>query len=270
MRRRSLLGLVAALAAAPACETSRPAPVLEASGGEIAAHLAPRIGPDRALSKLDVRPGRVLLGLSAPRSLGADTDERPRYELALWQASNDQLRIVRSNVRAAALGDSAIFAVTSENVLVRIDPDGGQTALIERAQGKPAVLADGSVAVARASAEPGETDIWLSTGGAARPIAEGPGPDDMPIALPDGRLAFVSGRSGIASLWIADPSSERVTQLTNRGLVPGKPLGEEFVPPPLELLGVSATELRYDAGGDQRWSVELATGAATPLAGRQP
>jgi hypothetical protein len=263
------VGLLVVLAALPACETSRPAPAVQSSAAELAVHLAPRVGVERALSKLDVRAGRVLLGLSQGHELRAETDQRPLYELALWEAASDELRLVRSDVRTAALGEDAVFAVTSGGLLVRID-GAGDKVLFDRARGKPTVLADGSVAVARAGSEPGETDIWLATaGGVARPIAAGPGPDDLPIALPDGRLAFVSGRSGIASLWIADPSTNMARQLTNRGLTPGKPL-TGFVPPPLEVLGVSATEIRYDAGDAEGWSVDLATGAAAPSAARLP
>jgi hypothetical protein len=262
------------LAALPACETGSvghgapaTAPGPEASADVIAGHLALRVGEGRSIAKLDVRGSRVLVGLSPPAGPRAETDERPGFELAIWQTTSDELHLVRSNVRAAALGHDAVFAVTTSNVLVRVDPLGSETRLLERAQGKPAVLADGSVAVARAGDEPGETDIWLAVaGGEARPLAEGPGPDDLPIALPDGRIAFVSGRSGIASLFIADPNGGALFQLTNRGLSPGMPLAG-FVPPPLEVLAVSATEIRYDAGDGERWSVTLATGFATPIGG---
>jgi hypothetical protein len=160
--------------------------------------------------------------------------------------------------------------LTADDALVRIDRRGGQTRLLEAVQGKPALLDDGSVAIARRGNEPGETDIWLSPPGVpARPVGAGPGPDDFPIALTDGRIAFVSGRSGIASLWIADPRANSVLQLTNRGLEPGRPL-DGFVPPPLEVISVSAAHLIYDAGGGERWKVQLASGAGELIGGAQP
>src|SRR5258706_5177445 len=73
---------------------------------------------------------------------------------------------------------------------------------IDRVIGLPALLANGTRVVSRAGDEPGESDLFVfEVDGRFRALAPAPGPDDLPTALPDGRIAFVSGRTGLASLY---------------------------------------------------------------------
>lgn len=128
--------------------------------------------------------------------------------------------------------------------------------------GPPALLAAGRRVEARATDEPGESDLWLvEASGAAAPLAPARGPDEMPMALPDDRVAFVSGRTTVASIWIVDPSSGLALQITNRGLLAGKPWSG-FVPPPARDVRVGASEISYDDGSGRRWRVDLTTGKA--------
>lgn len=128
--------------------------------------------------------------------------------------------------------------------------------------GPPALLSGGRRVEARATDEPGESDLWLvEASGAAASLAAAQGPDEMPMALPDGRVAFVSGRTTVASLWIVEPSSGLVVQITNRGLVAGKPWSG-FVPPPARDVRISASALSYDDGSGRRWSVDFSAGKA--------
>lgn len=185
----------------------------------------------------------------------AESDEEPTYRLSV------DGRPARDDVRAATTAPGAVFATTKNGDLVRIDAE-GQRALLTGARGKPAVLDDGSVAVSRDIEDTGETDLWLvPERGAPRALASHPGPDDMPIAIPDGRIAFVSSRTTIASLFVFDPRDGSLRQLTNHGLSAGKPL-TGFVPPPLTVESVTEREIVYDAGGGDRWRVSLDTGEA--------
>lgn len=185
----------------------------------------------------------------------AESDEEPTYRLSV------DGRSVRDDVRAATTAPGAVFATTKDGDLVRIDAD-GQRVLLTGARGKPAVLEDGSVAVSRDVADTGETELWLvPERGAPRALAPHAGPDDMPIAIPDGRIAFVSSRTTIASLFVFDPRDGSLRQLTNHGLLAGKPL-TGFVPPPLFVESVTEREIVYDAGGGERWRVSLDSGEA--------
>ncbi|MCA9593723.1 MAG: hypothetical protein KC776_10445 [Myxococcales bacterium] len=211
------------------------------------------------LETLERRGSVTLLARTAPGM--PDTDQQPVR--VLYRREGDALVRLRSGVRSAVLGERGVFAVTTEGQLVLID-DRGERVLLEQARGKPALLGDGSVVVAREK-ELGETDLWqVSATGEARALAPAPGPDDLPIALPDGSVVFVSGRTGIASLWQVDPRGGPASQLTNRGLAPGRPL-TGFVPPPNEVIEVASDHLSYDAGGGRRYRVELPSGAARTL-----
>jgi hypothetical protein len=184
----------------------------------------------------------------------AETDQQPAGVL---QVGATRL----SDVTASARRGSATFVVTADGELAKITGE-TRTQLLDRAIGRPAALADGSVVVARRSDEPGETDLWLvDEHGAARTLAPAPGPDDLPIAIPDGRVAFVSARTGIASIWIVDPAVGAATQLTNRGLVVGG-ARTNFVPPPNEVISATNDHVEYDAGGGEIWRVALDDGAA--------
>lgn len=80
---------------------------------------------------------------------------------------------------------------------------------------------EGSLVYARQGELP-ETDLWITgtTSGIPARLVAWPGSEDRPVFSPDGRrLAFVSGRTGIAAWWVIDlatPNEGR--QLTNVGL----------------------------------------------------
>ncbi|MBI3205442.1 MAG: hypothetical protein HYZ29_28135 [Myxococcales bacterium] len=121
-----------------------------------------------------------------------------------------------------------------------------------------AALPGGRRVEARAGAEPGESDLWsVDANGSAAPLAAAPGPDEGPVALPDGRVAFVSGRSTVMSVWLVDPSTAQTTQLTNRGLRAGTPWSS-FVPPPAHGLEVDGRMLRWEDANGQSYQVEVA------------
>jgi hypothetical protein len=124
--------------------------------------------------------------------------------------------------------------------------------------GSPAALGPDRWVVSRAGDEPGEAELYLvDRAGGERVIAPHPGPDESPTVLPDGRVLFVSGRTGVMSVWIWDPATERVVQRTNVGLVPGgSRLG--FVPPPLGAVTVAGGRASWDDGYGARWSIALA------------
>jgi dipeptidyl aminopeptidase/acylaminoacyl peptidase len=60
-------------------------------------------------------------------------------------------------------------------------------------------------------------DIWVvaSDGsGRPRPLIAGPGPDDTPRFLVDGRIAFISARSGTPQVYLADASGGHIRAVT--------------------------------------------------------
>jgi hypothetical protein len=132
--------------------------------------------------------------------------------------------------------------------------------LADRVHGAHAVLADGKIVVARLGEEPGESDLWIVTkDGAPRTLCVAPGPDEQPFALSDGRVLFVSARTSVASLWVADVATGECAQLTNRGMRAGGPR-DGFVPPPEGEVREDRNSIVYDAGGGSLWRVDLSTG----------
>jgi hypothetical protein len=89
------------------------------------------------------------------------------------------------------------------------------------------------------------------------------GSNTLPLFTPDGRLLYVSGRTGVVSLFWVDLDGKKERQLTNVGLLPGAAvLGASFVAPPVTWRGMRWEDderLTYDAG-DEWLTVELATG----------
>ena len=87
------------------------------------------------------------------------------------------------------------------------------------------------------------SDIFLLSepGGELTRLTDNPGVDDRPVWSPDGgRVLFVSGRSGLASLWVMGRDGTKEVQLTNvdlRWKRGAAPVG--FVPVPVRSRDVS-------------------------------
>ncbi len=89
--------------------------------------------------------------------------------------------------------------------------------------------------------------------------------DSSPFVVPDSdEVLFVSGRTGVASLWLAAPGAP-ARQLTNRGL---RQVSAGFVPVPsreLSFDGRRATFVATYGGVRETWRVDLDSGAAEVL-----
>ena len=119
-------------------------------------------------------------------------------------------------------------------------------------------LADGRIVRAIAGAQPGESELVVDD----VVIAAAAGPDDLPLALSGafaGQVAFVSGRSGIASIWRVDVDSGALVQLTNTTQRIGH-MDARFVPPPAHSMGQDGRQLVYDDGNGHTVHVSLIGG----------
>lgn len=207
---------------------------------------------------LDASPEGELVALSSKAPL-AETDEVPTAEVAL--AGRDGALQRFGDARDARLHPRGGALVVDGEARLTWVKDGARRALLDGVVGRPAVLEDGRVIAAR-STDPGESDLWLVTldGAPPRALTATPGADGQPFVLDDGRVLFVSDRSGVAALYVVDPTTREVTQLTNQGERPGA-LSSRFVPPPIREPQQEGARVIYDAG-DGIWSVDIHTGSA--------
>ena len=105
---------------------------------------------------------------------------------------------------------------------------------------------------------PGESELLVGD----RALAPHPGPDELPLLLDDGaQVVFVSGRSGVASLWRVDVDGGGLLQLTNRGQRPGH-LDDRFVPPPARSMRQEGDDVVYDDGSGRVRRVNARVAAA--------
>jgi hypothetical protein len=113
--------------------------------------------------------------------------------------------------------------------------------------GEPA-FGGGVVAVVRVAREPVFTEvaIWSEGSSGARVLVPMAWRPDRVAVSPDGQhVAFVSGRTGLASVYVVSVEDEAPRQLTNTGLSgPGIPQG--FVPPPRTAPRFAGEQLCWD------------------------
>lgn len=185
----------------------------------------------------------------------SESDERPLFDVIR------RGEVVARSVQDAVLREQQLLVVDRDGVLWRRSEKSSRR-LIDRVAGSPVVLPDGSIVVSRLGGEPGESDLWLLPRvGDPRVLAPAVGPDDMPVALEDGRVAFVSGRTSVASIWVLDVANGEPTQLTNRGLAAGKRM-DGFVPTPAERMTVEGGKILYETSPGTWWAVDPSTGDA--------
>ena len=207
----------------------------------------------RELAVIDARP------LLPTR---AETDERPSFTLD--HHTNDTTSLGQGR-GALALANGRVALVNNEGALFLVD-GALRTPLLDQVTSAPIAL-PGDRLLASRSTDVGESDLWIVTLGAGshappRALAAARGADGLPFLLEDGRLLFVSTRTGVASIFVVELDGTQLRQLTNVGLKPGR-LGDRFVPPPIAGDGMrqQGALVLYDAG-DATWSIDVDSGAA--------
>lgn len=219
-------------------------------------------------SKVESAPGVVSFGpgdagelIGVPAPVLAESDAPASYWLYRESAGIAETRALGLSVRHAHQDAYGLTWVSEDGQLQRQRGGGAwrnAETLATHVLGNPAHFADGRVVVSRTGPEPGESDLYLWDRGHLRALTTAPGPDEMPYVVGRGQLVFVSGRTGIASLWHLDLDSGQQRQLTNRGL---RRVDRRFIPPPVRDLRVRDGELDYDAGDGARYRVDLRSGA---------
>jgi hypothetical protein len=176
------------------------------------------------------------------RAIGAPMDGRPSRRTASpgreWEALVVEGAL---SIRPFGRPEAATAVRGGVHPEVAFSPDGG--ALVFAAEGLHP-----------------ETDLWLLAlppDAPPAPLTDWRGSEDRPVFSPDGRqLAFVSGRTGVASLWALDLETGEERQLTNLGAqdrprAPGRPPAGSLPPPDPATLAWDDAGLTWVAGGER-------------------
>ncbi len=187
-------------------------------------------------------PGDPPADPASPTDGAANPDARvaPRTDLVATD---------RRPGRRSLSPDGAWEAVVAEGGALSVRPAGafGAEVAIDTDVDARVALAGSTLVYAR-EGDLVETDLWRVTlpDGVPARITAWVGSEDRPVVSPDGRrLAFVSGRTGVASWWVIDLPDEQggdalpvpeeaARQVTNVGVTRGRPgrAPQGFVPPP--------------------------------------
>ncbi len=267
-----LVPLLAACAAPPA------------AGGPAGGRLRPVLDP-AVVAALAARPEVALLDgdvalICNPAAPATDVDDAGAdCDAALVAAGGTLAPLGRGGLIGAGRLDRArLMLLTGERSLVLRSADG--ETVIARHVADPRLAPDRR-AIAFTQLPPGAAITPGTTGrlvlldldrGTRRLITEHP-LDSSPFPRPGGDdVLFVSGRTGVASLWLAS-AGRPARQVTNRG---AREVGAGFVPVPgRELVWLAGGRIAvytatYD-GVATLWALDVDLGQATPLGrGRWP
>lgn len=221
----------------------------------------------------------VVLGVALEEAV-PDADVAAPLALATYQSSTDVLQVLAPDARyrEARLLDAAgaTALVTTERELKLRGADGAEKTLATQVKGEVSAAPGQRLLFTREGLYEfnGESQVALvGEDGQTVVLADAEGVDDRPAVSPDGKtVVFVSGRTGIASLWVTDLAGAPAVQLTNRSLVQSEDGSEPkgFVPVPVmadALTWQSNDVVRFDAGGGELWTVNVKTGAAARVGG---
>lgn len=239
---------------------------------ELGARIEEKFGKGARLQRMFGFGESALLGIALEAPV-EESDVRQPLALAQYREASGVLTVIADRAEfkeALLLPDSTALVTTAGELKLRAN-DGTERTLASAVKGDLVKAPAGGLLFTLEEAGEGETAVVLTdASGQRKTLADSDGVDDRASISSDGvTVVFVSGRSGISSLWRTTIDGAPAVQLTNTAIVAslereGAPEG--FVPPPLSVdrvEWVSADVVRYDAGDGELWEVDVRTGAAT-------
>jgi hypothetical protein len=242
---------------------------------ELGARLEEKFGKGARLQRMFGFGEDVVLGvaLEAPTE---ESDVAQPLALARYQATTDVLTVIaqQADFKEALMLPGSTALVTAAGELKLRTPDGTERILASDVKGEltPAPLGGLLFTMEGLAREGGDSAVVLTdANGTLTTLADSEGVDDRPSISPDSKtVVFVSGRTGVASLWRTTLAGGKAVQLTNAHIEGGierdeSTAPEGFVPPPVNsdrIEWVSEDVIRYDAGDGEMWRVNVRTGVA--------
>lgn len=218
----------------------------------------------RVVAHFGLRDGRELLGVQrrAPSALSPST-----AQLILVERSGDELRPIAQEVAHAAWAPDGTILYLQRGVTTRegllLEANGEERRTLLRDLADFAVSPKGELAVVRRLPEYRfSIALHARDGRLVRTLLIEDAPLSTPFFTPDGRtLLYVSGRTGLLSLFALPTEGGEPRQLTN---VSVRRIGPDYLSPPLTRSSVKfldAARLRYEVRGGTV-EVDVAAGKA--------
>lgn len=224
-----------------------------------------------------VAQGQKVVLLVANEALPVDSDAVLPMAIAVHDSKTNALAVPGATYEfkeARVLGSkTALVKVSGELELVS---DTGSKVLATGIKGDIQPAKNGAVLATQNHPEEGDANsrvVLVTEEGESKILADAEGSDDRASLSPDGRtVLFVSARTGVASFFITDIDGAEPTQLTNKDLALTLDDTEpaNFVPVPVDLsrlTWLSPETVRFDAGGNELWTINIKTGVATKAGG---
>jgi hypothetical protein len=248
-------------------------------------------GQDARVGRLFGRGAEVLVGVALEERV-EDSDVPAALALARFTRKTGELTVVEQAPdfkEAQRVGESLALLTTAGELKLRA-VDGAERLVASGVKGEISSAPNGALLFTadKEGEGAGDTRVVLAAAdGAINVLADAEGVDDRGSVSPDGvTVVFVSGRTGIASLFRTTIHGGAAVQLTNVGIAlpevaelagdevdvaeDAAPVG--FVPPPVSadvVTWLSADVVRFDAGGGEFWKVDVRSGVATREGGAQ-
>lgn len=241
---------------------------------ELSVRIEEKFGKGARLKQIFGFGDSAVLGIALEAKV-EESDVRQPVALARYQEARGTLTVIaqQAEFKEGLLLPRSTALLTSQGELKLRGQDGAERTIASHVKGDLTQGPAGALLFTRENelAGEGETAVVLTDAeGQQQTLADGEGVDDRASVSSDGvTVVFVSGRSGIASLWRTTVAGAAPVQLTNAAIVAGverEGAPEGFVPPPVSadrLEWLSADVVRYDAGDGELWRVDVRTGAAT-------
>lgn len=245
---------------------------------ELGVRIEEKFGKGARLQRVFGLGDSALLGVALEAKV-EESDVRQPLAVAQYQEANGTLTVIaqQAEFKEALLLTQSTALLTSAGELKLRAQDGAERRLASHVKGDLVQAPAGGLLFTAENelAGEGETAVVLADAtGRQTTLADGEGVDDRASVSSDGvTVVFVSGRSGIASLWRTTVDGAPAVQLTNAAIAAGVERDgapEGFVPPPVSadrLEWLSKDVVRYDAGDGELWEVNVRTGAATRAGG---
>lgn len=242
----------------------------------LGARIKDRFGDSARLAGAVVQDRKTVL-LVANEALPVDSDAQLSYAIAVHDTKSDALDVPGEAFEfkeARVLGDKV--ALVRADGALELKSEAGSRTLATLIKGDVQPATGQRVLATQLHPEEGDANsrvILVGEDGQTKVIADDVGSDDRASLSPDGRtVLFVSARTDFASFFVTDIDGAQAVQLTNKALAVGfdgaEPEG--YVPVPVDLnrlKWLSDDVVRFDAGGDELWTVNVRTGEATKVGG---